>query len=96
MRNDVATVTGVVSANVNRLAGHLGANPWMIGVLLVFIAYQLYRIALNQTTGLIALTLFDAIIVALTWREYRQQRRIRAAPATTSPTSAAQSGSGPT
>jgi uncharacterized membrane protein len=60
------------------LLNKLWAYPWMIGVLLVFIAYQLYRIALNQTTGLIALTLFDAIIVALTWREYRQQRRSRA------------------
>jgi uncharacterized membrane protein len=77
------------------LANKLWAYPWTIAVLLLFISYQLYRIALSPTAGLIALTLFDAVIVALTWREYRQQRRIRAAPATTSPTSAAQSGSGP-
>jgi uncharacterized membrane protein len=78
------------------LLNKLWAYPWTIAVLLLFISYQLYRIALSPTAGLIALTLFDAVIVALTWREYRQQRRIRAAPATTSPTSAAQSGSGPT
>jgi uncharacterized membrane protein len=78
------------------LANKLWAYPWTIAVLLLFISYQLYRIALSPTAGLIALTLFDAVIVALTWREYRQQRRIRAAPATTSPTFAGRSGSGPT
>jgi uncharacterized membrane protein len=77
------------------LANKLWAYPWTIAVLLLFISYQLYRIALSPTAGLIALTLFDAVIVALTWREYRQQRGIRAAPPTASPTSAAHSGSGP-
>ena len=41
----------------------------MIVVLLLFIGYQLYRIVLNPTTGPIALTVFDVVIVALTWRE---------------------------
>lgn len=36
--------------------------------------YQTYRIALSPTGGLIGLTIFDLIIVALTWREYQQQR----------------------
>lgn len=53
------------------------AYPWMIGVLVIFIAYQLYRIALTPTAGLIALTVFDLVIVALTWREYGQQRLSR-------------------
>jgi uncharacterized membrane protein len=53
----------------------------MIVVLLAFIGYQLYRIALDPTAGLIGLTLFDAAIVALTCREYRQQRRQRRPPA---------------
>ena len=44
-------------------------------VLLTFIGYQLYRIALHATAGLVALTAFDALIVALTWREYTRQRR---------------------
>jgi uncharacterized membrane protein len=57
------------------LLNKIWAYPWMIVVLFLFIAYQLYRIALDPTAGLIALTLFDLVIVALTWREYQQQRR---------------------
>lgn len=52
------------------------AYPSMIIVLLIFIGYQLYRIALDPSAGLLALTVFDALIVVLTWREYRRQRRI--------------------
>jgi uncharacterized membrane protein len=58
------------------LLNKLWAYPSMIIVLLIFIGYQLYRIALDPSAGLIALTVFDALIVALTWREYRRQRRI--------------------
>jgi uncharacterized membrane protein len=68
------------------LLNKLWAYPWMIGVLLSFIGYQLYRIALHPTVGLIALTVFDLLIVALTWREYGQQRRRRAATPERSPT----------
>ncbi|HEU4909617.1 MAG TPA: DUF2127 domain-containing protein [Propionibacteriaceae bacterium] len=57
------------------LLNKLWAYPSMITILLIFIGYQLYRIALNPSTGLIALTVFDALIVVLTWREYRRQRR---------------------
>ncbi|MCW2812458.1 MAG: hypothetical protein JWP61_2916 [Friedmanniella sp.] len=53
------------------------AYPWMIGVLLSFIGYQVYRIALAPTAGLIALTVFDLLIVALTWREWRRLRQRR-------------------
>jgi uncharacterized membrane protein len=60
------------------LLNKLWAYPWMIVVLLAFIGYQLYRIILSPTAGLIALTAFDAVIVVLTWREYGQQRRARA------------------
>ena len=60
------------------LRNKLWAYPWMIGVLLAFIAYQVYRIALSPSAGLIALTVFDALIVALTWREWRVQRADRA------------------
>ena len=58
------------------LLNKLWAYPWMIVVLLIFIGYQLYRIVLDPSAGLIALTIFDAVIVALTWREYRRQRQI--------------------
>ncbi len=57
------------------LLNKLWAYPCLIVVLLIFIGYQLYRIALDPSPGLIALTIFDALIVALTWREYRRQRR---------------------
>jgi uncharacterized membrane protein len=63
------------------------AYPWMLVVLLVFIGYQLYRIALHPTAGLVALTVFDVIIVALTWREWGVQRRRRPAAAAADRTS---------
>lgn len=62
------------------LMNKLWAYPWLIVVLLLFIGYQVYRIVLDPTPGLIALTVFDAVIVALTWREYREQRRRRHEP----------------
>ena len=52
----------------------LWAYPWMIAFLVVFIAYQLYRIALTPTAWLIALTIFDAFVAWLTWREWLKQR----------------------
>ena len=58
------------------LLNKLWAYPFMIIVLLIFIGYQLYRIAIQPSAGLVALTIFDVAIVALTWREYRRQRRI--------------------
>jgi uncharacterized membrane protein len=73
LTHGVVKVVLVVALLLNRL----WAYPAMITVLLAFIGYQLYRIALQPTPGLIALTVFDAAIVALTWREYRQQRRRR-------------------
>ena len=56
------------------LRNKLWAYPWMIGALLLFIGYQLYRITLAPTPGMIALTVFDIAIVVLTWREYGRQR----------------------
>jgi uncharacterized membrane protein len=44
--------------------------------LLIFIGYQLYRVALQPSVGLVVLTVFDALIVTLTWLEYRRQRQI--------------------
>jgi uncharacterized membrane protein len=53
------------------------AYPWMIGVLTLFIGYQTYRIVVAPTVPLLGLTIFDLAILALTWREYRQQRSLR-------------------
>jgi uncharacterized membrane protein len=57
------------------LKDKLWAYPWLIGLLLAFIAYQLYRItAVHFSIGLTLLTVFDAFLVWLTWREYRSKR----------------------
>lgn len=63
------------------LQNRLWAYPWMLAFLLVFIGYQLYRIALDPTAALVALTVFDALIVWLTYREYRKQRARRSSSA---------------
>jgi uncharacterized membrane protein len=72
------------------LRGKLWAYPWLIGLLLVFIVYQLYEItAVHFSAGLTALTVFDAFLVWLTWREYRakraQQHQARAPVSAASP-----------
>jgi len=52
----------------------------MIGFLLLFIGYQLYRLVLSLTFGLSALTIFDVFIVWLTWREWRKYTANTAPP----------------
>ena len=60
------------------LRDKLWAYPWLIVLLLAFIAYQLYRItAVHFSIGLTALTIFDAVLVWLTWREYQAKRAHR-------------------
>jgi uncharacterized membrane protein len=68
-------------------ADRLWAYPWMMGFLAVFIVYQAYRFVLLPSVGMAALTVFDAFVLWLTWREYgvrrldRQTRDVdRAAP----------------
>jgi uncharacterized membrane protein len=58
------------------LKNKLWAYPAIIVFLLVFIVYQVYRIALDHSLGLTALTIFDCIIVWLTWREYQEQKKL--------------------
>jgi len=60
------------------LRNQVWSYPWMIGFLLLFIGYQLYRLALSPTLWLTALTIFDALIVWLTWREWLRQAADRA------------------
>ena len=56
------------------LKGKLWAYPWMIGLIAVFIVYQVYRLTYKMSFELVALTLFDLLVVWLTWREYRIKR----------------------
>jgi uncharacterized membrane protein len=53
----------------------------MIVFLVVFIVYQVYRMTFAFSIGLLGLTIFDLVVVWLTYREYRKQERIRRAPA---------------
>ncbi|HKD97363.1 MAG TPA: DUF2127 domain-containing protein [Micromonosporaceae bacterium] len=68
------------------LGNKLWAYPWLIAVLVAFIGYQTYQLALKFSIGLFLLTLFDIAIVLLTWREWRKQRAHHAEEATASAT----------
>lgn len=59
------------------LRNRLWAYPWMIAFLLAFIGYQLYRLTFAPSVGLVGLTVFDAVVTWLTWREYQRQRSAR-------------------
>jgi uncharacterized membrane protein len=63
----VALVTAV-------LKGRSWAYPSMIVFLVCFIAYQLFRLSMAPTTPLIALTVFDAVLVCLAWRQWRNHQ----------------------
>ena len=61
------------------LRDKIWAYPWMIAFLIVFIAYQIYRFTLTFSIGLLGLTVFDTVVVWLTFREYGKQRAARMA-----------------
>ena len=52
----------------------LWAYPTMIVVLFAFVFYQGYRFVLTHSLVMIFLTLFDIIVIVLTWLEYGKQR----------------------
>jgi uncharacterized membrane protein/peroxiredoxin len=57
------------------LRNRLWAYPWLMGLLAVFIGYQLYvMVSVTFSWGLAALTAFDVLLVWLTWREYQARR----------------------
>lgn len=56
------------------LKNKLWAYPAIIVFLLIFICYQIYRVALDHSLALVALTIFDSVIVWLTWREYQLRK----------------------
>jgi uncharacterized membrane protein len=56
---------------VGVLHGKRWAYPAAIGLLCLFIVYQLYRLTYAASVGVFLLTLFDLVIVGLTWHEYR-------------------------
>jgi len=59
------------------LKDKIWAYPWMLAFLLVFIVYQTYRMTFAFSIGLLGLTVFDLVVVWLTYREYGKQRAAR-------------------
>jgi len=55
------------------LRDHLWAYIALIGVTVLFVIYQLYRLTDKFSIGLVLLTLFDLLIIYLTQKEYRNQ-----------------------
>jgi uncharacterized membrane protein len=59
------------------LRDKIWAYPWMLVFLIVFIVYQIYRMTFAFSIGLLGLTIFDVVVVWLTYREYGKQRAAR-------------------
>jgi uncharacterized membrane protein len=64
---------------IGLLRDKLWVFPVAIVTLLGFIGYQVFRITSHFSLGLAALTVLDALIVALVWHEWRSQKTQRAA-----------------
>ena len=58
------------------LLGSRKIYPWAIAGLIAFLAFQVYELVVSPTIGLVLLTVFDLVIVALTWREWRHGRTL--------------------
>jgi len=63
------------------LRDKIWAYPWMIVFLIVFIVYQIYRMTFGFSVGLLGLTIFDLVVVSLTYREYGRQQALVRTPA---------------
>ena len=55
----------------------LWAYPLTIFVFGVFSVYQVHRFLYPHSLALILITIFDLLIIGLTWREYRDQKASR-------------------
>lgn len=56
---------------ISLLRNKLWAYPATIVSLFLFIIYQLYRLTYGYSLMLILLTIFDIILIVLTWHEYK-------------------------
>ena len=56
------------------LKNKLWAYPVAIVVFAGFIAYQVYRFTITRGAGLVALSIFDLVVICLIWLEYRAMR----------------------
>ena len=60
---------------VGLLRSQLWSYPASLVAMGLFIIYQLYRFSYTHSPGLIALTVFDLVVIALIWHEWRIVRR---------------------
>jgi uncharacterized membrane protein len=66
------------------MIGLLRDRPWAypasLAALGLFVVYQLYRYSYTRSLGLVLITVFDLVLMALIWHEYRVVRRPRGSP----------------
>ena len=53
------------------LRGLRWAYPASLVVLMLFVVYQLHRFSATHAVGLLVLSVFDLLVIALIWREWR-------------------------
>lgn len=56
------------------LLNKLWAYPWALGVLGLFLVYQVYLLVTQPTFSMAFLSVLDAIIIWLVWREWQKVR----------------------
>jgi uncharacterized membrane protein len=60
---------------IGLLRGKLWSYPASLAALGAFMVYQVYRYSYTHSPGLLALTVFDAVVMVLIWHEWRVVRR---------------------
>lgn len=59
------------------LVGSRRIYPWAMAALGLFLIFQIYEMFTQPSIGVAVLTVFDAVIIWLTWREWRRDRELR-------------------
>ena len=59
------------------LVGSRRIYPWAMAALGAFLIFQVYELVTKPSIGVAVLTVFDAVIIWLTWREWRRGRELR-------------------
>jgi uncharacterized membrane protein len=59
------------------ILGAVRVYPWAIAALAALTVYQIVELVLHPSVGLALLTALDLVIIALTWREWRECRSLR-------------------
>lgn len=59
------------------LVGTRRIYPWAMAALGAFLVFQLYELVVKPSVGVAVLTVLDAVIIWLTWREWRRGRELR-------------------